>query len=149
MLDFVILIACTYLIILLKNKKSITKKICSLILLVFFASLLFFSTDDALISSWASKLIGEREHELLRDALTNTQRYSYAGNSVWLLYKFYLIISTLFYGCLFIINSIKKYYIVTIFKFNNYLSNIKKVKFEQSKQNYDSKIFLVYGRLRN
>ncbi len=149
MLDFVILIACTYLIILLKNNKSITKRICSLILLVFFAFLLFFSTEDALISSWASKLIGEKEHSLLKDALTDTQTFSYAGNSVWLFYKVYLIISTLFYGCLFVVNSMKKSLIVAIFKFNNYVSNIKKAKLQQLKQNYDSKIFLTYKKLLN
>ena len=149
MLDFVILIACTYLIILLKNNKSITKRICSLILLVFFACLLFFLTDDALISSWASKLIGEKDHNLLREALTDTQTFSYAGNSVWLFYKVYLIISALFYGCLFVVNSIKKYFIIAIFKYNDYIKTQKINRIEHINQKFDSKIFLVYGKLLN
>ena len=149
MSDFVLLIACTYLIILFTNKKSITKRICSLVLLVFFASMLFFSTNDALISSLASKLIGEKEHTILKEALTNANAVFYAGNSVWIFYKLYLILSVLFYGCLYLVKSFKKIFVIAIFNFKNFVSSKRNIKLPQSKEIFNSKMFLFFGKLIN
>ena len=149
MLDFLILIACTYLIIIMANNKSAVKRICSLILLVFFATVLFFSTEDPTISSLASKLIGKESHSILKDALTNINSMSFAGNSVWLFYKLYLIISVLFYGCALIIKTIKKIFVIAIFKFKDFVSKTKSHKVVQSKQSYYSKIFLINEKLIN
>ncbi|HAJ77680.1 MAG TPA: hypothetical protein DCO89_01245 [Clostridiales bacterium] len=149
MFDLLLLFVCLFLFSALLRKKSIVLKICNVVLFVLFLFVVLFTTNNKVIINSVSNWVGVEQYETIRNALTNPKSFSYASNSVWFLYKVFLILSVAFYGIYIASGYMVKIIIPDGYKFIGVRSTYKKEKFINVNKKNNAKRFLCFERFLN
>ena len=124
-------------------------KICNAVLFVLFLFVVLFTTNNKVIINCVSNWVGVEQYETIRNALTNQKSFSYASNSVWFLYKVFLILSVAFYGIYIATGYMVKIIMPDGYKFIGVRSTYKKEKFINANKKNNAKRFLCFERFLN
>ena len=150
MFDLLLLFVFLFLFSAMIRKKSIVLKICNAVLFVSFFFVILFTTDNQLISSIVSKLVGRDNYDIITGILTNPTTLSYAAvNSIWLLYKIFLILFIVLYGFYVVTDYIVGIFTPVRYKLINSKSVDEKQRFNYISKDYGTKKFLCFERLLN
>ena len=147
MIDFLLLLLSSFLLANIIKKKSIIFKVGNAVLFVTFLFVILFSTNNTIISNLVANWVGEDRYLIIKDALKSPVLFSYAANSVWLVYKVFLILFVAFYGSYIFVNHIIK----VLMPVNYELIGTKSFDNKENTQyvnNYcNNKLFLCFKRL--
>ena len=147
MIDFLLLLICTFLLSAIIKKKSIVFKISNSVLFVTFLFVILFSTNNTFISNLVSNLVGEDRYLIIKSALTSPVLFSYAANGVWLVYKVFLILFVAFYGSYIFVNHIVKVLMPVNYELIGTESFDKKENTQYVNNYCNNKLFLCFKRL--
>ena len=147
MLDFLLLFVCSFLLSAIVKKKSIVFKVCNAVLFVTFFFVILFTTNNAFISNSISNWIGSDKYQIIKNALTNPQSFSYAANSVWFLYKMILLVFAIFYGFYVVTNQIIKILRPVEYELIGIKSWCNKEDCNNVNRSFGTKLYLCFERL--
>ena len=149
MLDLVLLFGFLFLFSTITRKKSVVFKICNAVLFGLFLFVVLFTTNNPFISNSVAKWVGAENYEIIKKALTNQNSFSYAANSVWLLYKALVLVFALVYGFYIATGYVIKIFVAVRYKFIGTKSISKRDSFNNVNNNFGTKKFLCFERLLN